>query len=158
MKFNRLTAFTLSSALLTTSIGLSLIQPSESLANELNRSDSSVLLAQKKPQMIRFVTLEPGHPTTGNARMVMENGKRYLEFDNQFTTGEGPDVQVILYRSTEVPMKLESNKKDYMVLAKLKSFKGAQRYEIPATVNLDQYKSVGIWCKKFDVTFAYASF
>ena len=43
-----------------------------------------------------------------------------------------------------------------MSLAPLKGFSGAQRYEIPDNVNLDDYEAVAIWCRKFNVTFGYA--
>ncbi|MGK7944626.1 MAG: DM13 domain-containing protein [Microcystaceae cyanobacterium] len=39
----------------------------------------------------------------------------------------------------------------------LESFQGAQRYEIPENVDLDDFESVVIWCRKFNVTFAYSS-
>jgi hypothetical protein len=45
---------------------------------------------------------------------------------------------------------------DYVTLAPLESFDGAQRYEIPATINPSDFKSVGIWCRQFNVTFGYA--
>lgn len=102
-----------------------------------------------------FVTTEQDHPTTGTARIITENGKRYLEFDRAFDTASGPDVRVILHRDRSVPVKLDES--DYITLASLKSFNGAQRYAIPETVNLDEFNSVAIWCRQFNITFGYAS-
>lgn len=42
------------------------------------------------------------------------------------------------------------------MLEKLKANNGTQNYAIPAGTDLSLYKSVIIWCRPFDVTFAYA--
>ena len=39
----------------------------------------------------------------------------------------------------------------YVDLGGLRSFKGSQRYAIPAGVNLKDYPSVIIWCERFGV-------
>lgn len=101
-----------------------------------------------------FVTVEQDHPTTGTASVVTENGQRYLEFDAAFTTATGPDVTVVLHNAPEVPVNLDEA--DYVTIADLESFEGAQRYLIPADVDLADYESVGIWCREFNVTFGYA--
>ena len=43
-----------------------------------------------------------------------------------------------------------------LLVAKLKANNGSQNYALPAGVDLSRYNSVSIWCKSFDVTFAYA--
>ena len=39
----------------------------------------------------------------------------------------------------------------FVDLGGLRSFKGSQRYSIPAGVNLKDYQSVIIWCERFGV-------
>ncbi|EAW33298.1 DM13 domain-containing protein [Lyngbya sp. PCC 8106] len=102
-----------------------------------------------------FVTVEQDHPTEGTARIVNENGKRYLEFDSAFTTAQGPDVNIIFHQKNSVPVNLKEG--EYITLTSLQSFEGSQRYLLPDNLDLSQYKSVGIWCRKFNVTFGYAS-
>ncbi|PSN14627.1 electron transfer flavoprotein [filamentous cyanobacterium CCP5] len=102
----------------------------------------------------QFVTVEQDHPTTGTAQVVMANGQRYLVFDEAFGTATGPDVEVILYRGASVPVSIAEA--DYVTIAPLQSFDGAQRYLIPADLNLDSFAAVGIWCRQFNVTFGYA--
>ena len=46
----------------------------------------------------------------------------------------------------------------YVELARLRGNKGNQVYDIPADVNLSQYRSVSIWCKRFAVSFGAAEF
>lgn len=95
------------------------------------------------------------HPTQGNARIVQENGRRYIEFDKEFKTDNGPDLYVILYRNATVPESGVKDK-DYVQLARLQKTNGTQRYAIPDDVELVNFKSVAIWCRQFNATFGYA--
>ncbi|ASC71695.1 hypothetical protein XM38_026490 [Halomicronema hongdechloris C2206] len=101
-----------------------------------------------------FVTVEQDHATTGTASIVTEGDQRYLVFDDAFDTARGPDVQVVLYTGSTVPVNLEEG--DYVTLAPLQSFEGTQRYLIPDDIDLEDYQAVGIWCRQFNVTFGYA--
>lgn len=120
---------------------------------------SEPAFAQSRQQNViamgSFVTVEQDHPTLGTARIVSENGKRYLEFDSEFTTAQGPDVQVILHRAASIPVNLKEG--DYVTVAALQQFGGTQRYAIPDNIDTSQFKSVGIWCREFNVTFGYAA-
>lgn len=41
-------------------------------------------------------------------------------------------------------------------LGRLRSYKGTQEYPIADAINLENYKSVVIWCRMANATFAYA--
>lgn len=97
-----------------------------------------------------------GHPTKGKVTVVTEQGKQYLEFDQNFKTDNGPDLFVILHTSDAPPVS-GIKEKDYVTLAPLQKISGNQRYALPANVKLENYKSVAIWCRKFNATFGYAS-
>lgn len=114
-------------------------------------TENAVLLAEA---VGGFVTVEQDHPTTGTARVVTENSQNYLVFDDAFDTARGPDVQVVLYTGSETPVNLATG--DYVTIAPLASFEGAQRYLIPAEIDVNDYASVAIWCREFNVTFGYA--
>ena len=126
------------------------------VANPVQAEPLSQLFTQNLIASGTFMTVQQNKATEGTARIVMENGKRYLEFDGGFTTAQGPDVQIILHRNSSIPVNV--NEADYVTLAQLKSFDGAQRYELPANINPSDFQSVGIWCRKFNVTFGYAAF
>lgn len=122
-----------------------------------NRTNAgSIVRTAKKPAAPAgaFVTVEQDHATVGTARIVEEDGQRYLEFDEAFDTAQGPDVQVVLHRSQPVPVNLEEE--NYITLAPLQSFSGTQRYALPADLDLSEYEAVAIWCREFNVTFGYA--
>lgn len=91
--------------------------------------------------------------TEGTFKIVEENGKTYVELSDNFRTGRGPDVFVLLHREA-TPTSYDQE--DYINLGMMSRFRGTQRYEIPEDVNLDDFQSVVIWCRQFDVTFGHA--
>ncbi len=102
-----------------------------------------------------FVSAEK--PTTGTAKIVTENGQRYLVLDQAFSTSDqGPDLHVLLDTAKKPPQQYQ-NFNSYVNLGKLQNYSGTQRYPIPAAINLANYKSVVIWCRMANATFGYAS-
>jgi hypothetical protein len=98
-----------------------------------------------------FVKAE--HPTVGGASVVMKDGKNYLMFDAMFKSDTGPDLHVLLHREA-MPKNYAAG--DYVNLGKLKQVAGSQVYEIPAGMDVAEYKSAVIWCKEFNATFGFA--
>ena len=126
----------------------------ELIAQTRNATKSTVISAGS------FASAE--QPTQGKARIIAQNGKFFLELDQGFkTSSQGPDLVVVLHRSPNVigstkPPTYPLRTGDYVFLAPLQKFSGAQRYAIPATVKLAEYKSAVIWCRKFNATFGAA--
>jgi len=144
MNYNNLVAVGIASVLTVAGLGV------------LNQSETQ---AQMRPQTAiasgTFMAAEK--PTQGKVSIVSENGKRYVILDQGFkTSDQGPDLEVILYRSATPPQS-GLKKENYVSLGKLQKFNGAQRYPIADNVKLADYKSVAIWCNKFNATFGYAS-
>lgn len=96
-------------------------------------------------------------PTQGKMRIFRERGKQYIELKQDFKTKTGPDLFIILHRSNQPPI-FGVKEQDYVNIASLKQVNGEQRYEIPASINLKNFRSVAIWCRKFNATFGYAPF
>ncbi|MBW4623821.1 MAG: DM13 domain-containing protein [Cyanosarcina radialis HA8281-LM2] len=94
-----------------------------------------------------------GHNTEGSARIVTEGSQRYLVLDEAFKSDNGPDLYVVLHRAN--PPR-DYNQSDYVNLGRLQNTSGTQKYSIPADVNPKDFRSVVIWCQKFNVTFGYA--
>ncbi|MFH7026771.1 MAG: DM13 domain-containing protein [Heteroscytonema crispum UTEX LB 1556] len=111
----------------------------------------------------KFGTFVSGEKETkGTASITTKNGKSFLELDKSFQTSNfGPDLVVILHRSENViasskPPSYSLKKGDYVILGRLEKFSGAQTYAIPNNMNLADYKSAVIWCRKFNATFGAA--
>ncbi|MEO1431426.1 MAG: DM13 domain-containing protein [Cyanobacteria bacterium J06633_8] len=153
MKFNKLAGFGIASILLFGSVGQLAISASPAQAQ---RAAQGIRVAAKSKSLIasgNFVKAEKA--TSGKAKIVNINGKRYLEFDKAFSTGNGPDVKIILHKNSNIPLNIKEG--NYITLGRIKSFNGKQRYAIPNNLNLANYKSVGIWCEEFNATFGFAS-
>ncbi len=127
------------------------------VVNANHKPTAPVAIAQTQKAAIlsgSFVKAEA--PTTGTAKIVQENGHHFLEIDGAFSTSnQGPDLHVLL-DSAVTPPQSYTNQNSTINLGKLRSYQGAQRYAIPDSVNVSQYKSVVIWCRMANATFGYA--
>ncbi|MEH2188807.1 MAG: DM13 domain-containing protein [Nostoc sp.] len=125
------------------------------LANSVQSLDSTAIKSGT------FVSGE--QKTQGKVSITTKDGKSFLELDESFKTSEsGPDLVVILHRSDNVinstkPPSYSLKSGDYFILAPLQKYRGAQTYSIPQSINLADYKSIAIWCRKFNATFGAAS-
>nr|WP_199289999.1 DM13 domain-containing protein [Leptolyngbya sp. FACHB-60] len=128
-----------------------------------SNSEETINNSESKAGVIRSGNFVSGeHDTSGVARLINSGGQFVLELDETFQTSSmGPDLVVVLHRSEDVisstePPAFPLREGEYVVLAELESFSGAQRYAISADVNLDDYRSVAIWCRRFNATFGAA--
>ena len=149
MKRNNLTKLSLISMLTISVTGILFNPTINQIAHAATKSQ---IVAQATPQSGAFVGV--GHQTQGNVSIVTENGKRYLEFDQGFKTDNGPDLFVLLHRE-DIPKSYGES--DYVSLGRLQTVKGTQRYEIPDDLTLESFRSAVIWCRRFNVTFGYAT-
>ncbi|MGW3887665.1 DM13 domain-containing protein [Micromonospora chokoriensis] len=104
-----------------------------------------------------FVTHE--HDTTGNAEIRrLANGRHQLVI-RDLNTSNGPDLRVWLtdqpvIRGTAGWKVFDDGK--WVELARLKGNKGNQVYDLPASADPADFRSVSIWCKRFSVSFGAA--
>src|SRR2546427_9293212 len=109
-------------------------------------------------------TLETGkfhgkvHTTSGRATVYQEaDGKLVLRLTN-FKTSNGPDVHGILVAKKDGDDEanfLKSNT-ERLELGKLKGNEGDQNYEIPAGTDLTKFRTVSIYCERFNANFGAA--
>lgn len=89
-----------------------------------------------------------GHAGEGLATILELDGRRVLTF-RRFDVDPGVDVEVLLStRADDVDDRVE--------LGRLKGNVGDQQYEIPADVDLREYRNVVLWCVPFTVRIAVA--
>ncbi|MFG2333209.1 DM13 domain-containing protein [Streptomyces sp. NPDC048604] len=105
-----------------------------------------------------FVSHE--HRTEGTAKVVrLADGSHTLRIEG-LDTSNGPDLHVFL---SDAPVKkgvagwrvFDDGR--HTDLAELKGNKGDQNYPLPAGVDWSDYRSVSIWCDRFDVSFGAAT-
>lgn len=89
-----------------------------------------------------FIGVE-GERVSGEANVLQNT----IELSQNFKTSSGPDLYVYL-----------GNDEPTQIIAKLKKNSGAQTYALPEGVNLSNFSTVFIHCKKYDHTFGKAGF
>lgn len=100
-----------------------------------------------------FTDADPAHKGSGTAELQrLPDGSHNLFLKN-FSVTNGPDLFVVL--STSENGKYRDGD---LVLARLQANNGNQNYAIPAGTDVTKFKSVVIWCKRFNVNFAGAVF
>ncbi len=94
------------------------------------------------------------HPGEGTVTVVTDGtDQRFLRLEDDFATDNGPDLFVYLGTGSED----YGDASQYVELGTLKGNQGAQNYEIPPEVDLSQFSTVAVWCKRFDSTFTVAT-
>jgi hypothetical protein len=118
--------------------------PPPPAAERLTEADRSALVAAGT-----FIHANPSDPVHwGRGKVSVYEKAVFLEPD--FEVGPGPAYHVYLVPKTNV-RRNDVTETMFVDLGRLRSFKGSQRYEIPAGVDLKNYPSVVIWCEAFSV-------
>jgi len=145
----------LASALSIAAATTTIANPTHEVARAVAATESLVAQSQSIIALGgTFVAAEA--PTTGTAQIIEEDGQRYLVLDSAFsTTDQAPDLHVVL-ETSEVPPGSYSDFGSFVNLGALQSFTGEQRYPIPDTIDLSQFKSVSVWCRMANATMGYA--
>jgi Electron transfer DM13 len=98
------------------------------------------------------------HATSGRASVYKGmDDKMVLRLTN-FKTSNGPDVHVVLIaaKNGEDNQNSLTNMTERVELGKMKGNEGDQNYEIPAGTDLGKFKTVAIYCERFNATFGTA--
>jgi hypothetical protein len=96
------------------------------------------------------------HLGSGQALVFqLADGSRILRLQD-FEVDNGPELHVYLFPSDPVSTSIGVEIPGTVDLGRLKGNIGDQNYEIPADLDLSQFKSVVIWCQPFKVTFIAA--
>jgi hypothetical protein len=96
-----------------------------------------------------------GHQARGTALVIdAAQGNTYLRFED-FEVENGPDLRVYLSRAQAGAPEGELAA-DIVDLGGLKGNVGDQNYLLPDSVDLGEYRSVVVWCRRFSVGFAVA--
>lgn len=99
-----------------------------------------------------FVSIE--HDTTGELLLVTAGDQRLVRLDGLSTTN-GPDLHVYLSAN---PFDGDDGAFDdeFIDLGELRGNLGDQNYSLDPMVDLTKYRSVVIWCDRFDAAFGAA--
>jgi hypothetical protein len=119
--------------------------PPPPAAEQLTEADRSPLAASGT-----FIHANPSDPVHwGRGKVSVYEKTVFLEPD--FEVGPGPKYHVYLVPKANVRTNADVPDTKFLDLGQLRSFKGSQRYAIPAGTDLKNFSSVVIWCEAFGV-------
>ncbi len=99
------------------------------------------------------------HDTQGSATVYeLPDGELVLRLED-FRTSNGPDLKVWLTNSRVIDGSdgwFVFDDGRYVDLGSLKGNVGNQNYSLPSGIDLDDFRSVTIWCDRFNVSFGAA--
>ena len=85
----------------------------------------------------------------GGWSIVEENGKHFVLLNDDFSTKKAPDLKLFLSPLSLEKLSNSNATTGSVLIAKLGSHKGAQRYEIPGGVDLSKFQSLIVHCEKY---------
>jgi len=97
--------------------------------------------------------ISTGHPGTGTVLVYRQPDDSHMVRFEDLDVSNGPDLLVILSAFPLVDDRAAYSEVVYLSLGDLKGNQGNQNYLVPADVNLDDYQTVAIWCRRFNYTF-----
>ena len=112
-----------------------------------------VLSAEEKTELVAsgtFIHANPSDPIHYGSGGV-EVYERTVFLKEDFEVGPGPAFHVYLVPKKEIRQSGDVSDTMFVDLGKLRAFKGSQKYQVPAGVDLNNYPSVVIWCAQFGV-------
>lgn len=119
--------------------------PPPEAMDRLTEAEAQDLVAQGS-----FIHANPSDPIHyGSGGVEVYQNVVFLKED--FEVGPGPDYYVYLVPKEKVRATGDVADTMFIDLGRLRAFKGSQRFEIPAGVDLANYPSVVIWCRQFGV-------
>jgi len=139
-----------------------LFRPERIFIDSRVNEEFSVLQEKKtssaaEPQVLYLGNFhEVAHPAKGTATVYkLPEGKRILRFTD-FEVSNGPDVVVYISAIDDANDNETVKNSKFIFLGSIKGNIGDQNYELPDDLDLNVYRSVVIWCKRFGVNFAVA--
>jgi hypothetical protein len=131
------------------------------MATEMAMPTESMPLATEAPAepvaLLMGMFYNVVHEGQGTATILeLADGARVLRLDD-FEVLNGPDLHVYLVPVDPVPYQVGVDIAGAVDLGQLKGNVGSQNYPLDAALDLDQFKSVVIWCQPFRVPFIAAA-
>ncbi|MEM8744016.1 MAG: DM13 domain-containing protein [Pseudomonadota bacterium] len=119
--------------------------PPPAATEQLTAAEKTGLVAEGT-----FIHANPSDPIHyGKGQVSVYEKNVFLHED--FEVGPGPKFHVYLVPKAEIRSSGDLSNVMFVDLGRLRSFKGSQKYAIPAGLDLSNFKSVVIWCEEFSV-------
>ncbi len=104
----------------------------------------------------QFNAIDGLHKGEGTASIYRQRDGNFVLRLDSFKVTNGPDLYVYLSGHPAPTDAAQLHQGGAMEVARLKGNIGSQNYELPADVDISQFRSVVIYCKQFSVIFSTA--
>lgn len=127
--------------------------------DEVYLPNEKVIGDEKKDEKIvvkrgSFIKIDNIHYAQGEALIEKDSkGEAILSFKN-FKAANGPDLFVYLSKNRDINT-IKKDLGEIVSLGELKKIEGDQAYNLPS--DYEDFNSVVIWCRAFDVNFSSAN-
>ena len=87
----------------------------------------------------------------GSWTIEKEGDKTYVIMGDNFSTKKAPDLKIYFSKLDfdDVDEDNANSKDTSVFVAKLNSYKGAKKYEVPAGIDISAYKTIPVHCVKY---------
>ncbi len=87
----------------------------------------------------------------GSWKIEKIDGKTYVVMGEDFKTKKAPDLKIYLSKLNykDIDADNASNSDTSVFVAQLDSYKGSKKYLVPSNINISDYKTILVHCKKY---------
>lgn len=85
----------------------------------------------------------------GNWSIIETTEGRFLQLDDKFKTRNAPDLKLFLSRNDAQDVTPTNAVSSSVLIAPLQKARGAQRYALPADLDLDTFNTLVLHCEQF---------
>lgn len=109
-------------------------------------------VAGNQPVLARgtFIHANPDDPVHYGKGKVTVYAKT-LRLEQDFEVGPGPKYHVYLVPKAKIRASGDVKGTMFVDLGRLRAFKGAQNFSVPAGIDIKKFQSIVIWCEAFGV-------
>lgn len=91
-----------------------------------------------------------GNPSLeGDWKIVTSEGKQFIELADNFKAKKGPDVKIFLSPKSTAALTGKNASEGSVFIKLISNFEGKARIEIPANIDISQYKSLIFHCEEY---------
>ena len=127
----------------------------QTVAEDLPAATASGSPGSQSPVLATGTFRGLDHDASGSASLVRVEGTLYVRFEKDFRVLNGPDL-LVYFSKHDASSDASRFATGFVSLGELKGNRGSQNYAIPANVDPADYRSVVVWCRRFNVGFAVA--
>ncbi len=94
----------------------------------------------------------------GKWKIIQKSDGFYVQLTDDFKTSSGPDLHILFSKHKVSELTNSNTSPSSVIIAVLKSNKGAQEFKIPENIDWQNYRSIVIHCVAYSHLWAGANF